>query len=53
MTRAVLALALGTQLPDLVDKPLAWYLDVLPFGPGAFARILGRQLRWKFRVRRR
>jgi len=24
--------ALGTQLPDLVDKPLAWYLGVLPAG---------------------
>lgn len=29
---AVLALAVGTQLPDLVDKPLAWYLEVLPSG---------------------
>jgi hypothetical protein len=24
--------ALGTQFPDLVDKPLAWYLGVLPAG---------------------
>jgi hypothetical protein len=29
---AVILLGLGTQLPDLVDKPLAWYLDVLPYG---------------------
>jgi hypothetical protein len=29
---AVLALAVGTQFPDLVDKPLAWYLGVLPSG---------------------
>jgi hypothetical protein len=26
----VLSVALGTQLPDLVDKPLAWYVHVLP-----------------------
>ncbi|SEL38624.1 metal-dependent hydrolase [Haloferax larsenii] len=29
---AAIALALGTQFPDLFDKPLAWYLDVLPHG---------------------
>ncbi|WP_255150045.1 metal-dependent hydrolase [Halorarius halobius] len=28
----VVALGVGTQLPDLVDKPLAWYLHVLPYG---------------------
>jgi len=28
----VIALAVGTQTPDLVDKPLAWYLDVLEYG---------------------
>jgi len=28
----VLALALGTQFPDLVDKPLAWWFGVLPGG---------------------
>lgn len=28
----VLALALGTQVPDLVDKSLGWYLGVLPGG---------------------
>lgn len=29
---AVVALLVGTQFPDLVDKPLAWYLGVLPAG---------------------
>ena len=29
---AVLALAVGTQFADLVDKPLAWYLGALPSG---------------------
>jgi membrane-bound metal-dependent hydrolase YbcI (DUF457 family) len=28
----VLALALGTQLPDLIDKPLAWTIPLLPNG---------------------
>ena len=28
----LLALAVGTQLPDLIDKPLAWGLAVLPGG---------------------
>ena len=28
----VLAVLLGSQFPDLVDKPLAWYLGVLPTG---------------------
>ena len=28
----VLVLVLGSQFPDLVDKPLAWYLAVLPTG---------------------
>jgi hypothetical protein len=28
----VIALAVGTQFPDLVDKPLAWTLGVLPAG---------------------
>ena len=27
-----LALAVGTQFPDLIDKPLAWHLGVLPSG---------------------
>ena len=27
-----LALALGTQFPDLVDKPLSWIFDLLPAG---------------------
>jgi hypothetical protein len=29
---AVVALGLGTQFPDLVDKPLAWSFAVLPTG---------------------
>lgn len=29
---AVLALGVGTQFPDLVDKPLGWTLGVLPGG---------------------
>lgn len=29
---ATVALLVGTQFPDLVDKPLAWTLDVLPNG---------------------
>ena len=29
---ATLAVALGTQLPDLVDKPLAWTVNVLASG---------------------
>jgi len=28
----VVALAVGTQFPDLIDKPLAWWLGVLPGG---------------------
>lgn len=28
----VVALAVGTQVPDLVDKPVAWYLQMLPYG---------------------
>ncbi|QCC52860.1 metal-dependent hydrolase [Halapricum salinum] len=34
-----LALALGTQLPDLIDKPLAWWVPILPGG-----RTLGHSL---------
>lgn len=30
--RPALWLALGSQVPDLVDKPLGWYLGVLPAG---------------------
>lgn len=29
---AVVALLIGSQTPDLVDKPLSWYLGVLPTG---------------------
>lgn len=28
----IIALAIGTQFPDLVDKPLAWSLGILPSG---------------------
>lgn len=28
----VVALAVGTQFPDLVDKPLAWNVHLLPYG---------------------
>lgn len=31
-TLPVLAVLFGSQFPDLVDKPLAWYLGVLPTG---------------------
>lgn len=31
-SRSLLAMALGTQLPDVVDKPLAWTFGVLPSG---------------------
>ncbi|WP_135825983.1 metal-dependent hydrolase [Halorussus ruber] len=31
-TWPVVALALGTQFPDLVDKPLAWAFGILPSG---------------------
>jgi hypothetical protein len=31
-SRAAVAVALGSQFPDLVDKPLAWSLGVLPSG---------------------
>ncbi|PSP92877.1 metal-dependent hydrolase [Halobacteriales archaeon QS_4_62_28] len=29
---AAIAAALGTQFPDIIDKPLAWHFDVLPGG---------------------
>jgi hypothetical protein len=29
---SVITLVVGTQLPDLIDKPLAWYVHVLPYG---------------------
>ena len=35
----IFALALGTQLPDLIDKPLAWTVTLLPNG-----RSLGHSL---------
>jgi membrane-bound metal-dependent hydrolase YbcI (DUF457 family) len=30
--RPLVVLLVATQLPDLVDKPLAWYVGVLPYG---------------------
>jgi hypothetical protein len=30
--RAAIAVALGTQFPDVVDKPLAWVFGILPGG---------------------
>ncbi|WP_336003505.1 metal-dependent hydrolase [Halorientalis halophila] len=36
---AAVALLVGSQVPDLIDKPLAWWLDVLPAG-----RSLGHSL---------
>ena len=36
---AVVALAIGTQFPDLVDKPLSWSFGILPSG-----RSLGHSL---------
>lgn len=38
-TRALIVLAVASVLPDLVDKPLAWWLTVLPAG-----RSLGHSL---------
>jgi len=37
---ALAALAVGTQLPDLVDKPLAWTFDVMPYGRAAAHSVL-------------
>jgi membrane-bound metal-dependent hydrolase YbcI (DUF457 family) len=43
---AVIALAVGTQAPDLIDKPLAWTFEILPSGRSLghsllFAALLG------------
>ena len=38
-TREAVVLVLGTQIPDLIDKPLAWSFSVLPNG-----RALGHSL---------
>ena len=37
---ALAALAVGTQLPDLVDKPLAWTFGVMPYGRAAAHSLL-------------
>jgi membrane-bound metal-dependent hydrolase YbcI (DUF457 family) len=51
---AVVALAVGTQFPDLVDKPLAWTFEVLPSGRSLghsliVAGLLAVGLRWAAR----
>jgi membrane-bound metal-dependent hydrolase YbcI (DUF457 family) len=54
-TAAVLGALLGTQLPDLIDKPLAWGLGVFPTGHGAahsvFAALAVAALAWRARPR--
>lgn len=40
----VVALGLGTQLPDLIDKTLAWYVGVLPYGRSLAHSILAGSL---------
>jgi hypothetical protein len=37
---ALAVLAAGTQLPDLVDKPLAWTFGVLPYGRAVMHSLL-------------
>ncbi|WP_029601989.1 metal-dependent hydrolase [Halococcus hamelinensis] len=53
---AVLAIVLGTQLPDLVDKPLAWTFHVLPSGRSlahsVFAAVLASVVVWAYCRRR-
>jgi hypothetical protein len=44
--QAVLALGIGTQFPDLIDKPLSWTFGILPSGRSmghslVFATLLG------------
>ncbi|MDS0475706.1 metal-dependent hydrolase [Natrinema sp. 1APR25-10V2] len=39
-----LALAFGSQLPDLIDKPLAWSLGVLPGGRTLAHSVVGAAL---------
>lgn len=36
-----LALVVGTQMPDLIDKPFAWTLDILPNGRSLSHSLLG------------
>jgi hypothetical protein len=36
----LIAVLVGTQLPDLIDKPLAWWLSVLPSGRSLFHSLL-------------
>lgn len=53
---AVLGVFLGTQLPDLIDKPLSWGLGVFPTGHGAghsvFAGVAVALIAWRVRRRR-
>jgi len=37
---AAVAVGVGTQLPDLIDKPLAWHAGVLPAGRSASHSLL-------------
>jgi len=53
---AVVAVLVGTQLPDLVDKPLSWGLGVFPTGHGVghsvFAGVAVGALAWRARRHR-
>ncbi|HKJ58176.1 MAG TPA: metal-dependent hydrolase [Halobacteriales archaeon] len=53
---AVLVLAVGTQFPDLIDKPLAWNLGVIPNGRSlahsAIVATLVVVLVWRYAARR-
>lgn len=50
---AVLGVFVGTQLPDLIDKPLSWGLGVFPTGHGAahsvFAATVVALVAWRVR----
>ena len=43
---AVVVLGVTTQLPDLIDKPLGWYLGVLPGGRSLAHSLLFAGLVW-------
>ncbi len=43
---AVIVLGLTTQLPDVIDKPLGWYLGVLPAGRSLAHSLLFAGLVW-------
>jgi len=44
--RGTVAVAVGTQLPDLIDKPLAWWFAVLPNGRSLAHSLLLAGLLW-------